>query len=48
MLTLFIEVYNADDKIAHLWRDLDLLEAYKAIDSVAAGRMPSLFCDIGI
>ena len=36
-LTLSIEVYNA-------LRDIDLLEAYKAIDSVATGRIPSLFC----
>ena len=25
-------------------RALDLLEAYKAIDSVATGKIPSLFC----
>ena len=31
---LFIEVYNADGKIAHLSRDLDLMQTYtcKAID----------------
>ena len=39
------EVYNADDKITHLWRDLDLLEAYRALDSVSTGKIPSLFCD---
>ena len=43
-MTLFIEASNADDKVAHLWRDLDLLKTYKAIDSVATGRIPSLFC----
>ena len=50
-LTLFTEVYNADDNIsftplATSLRDLDLLETYKAIDSVATGRIPSLFCVI--
>ena len=29
-------------------RDLDLLETYKAIDSVATGRIPSLFCAPGL
>ena len=47
---LFTEVYNAANKIAHLWRDvlldLDLLGTCKAIDSVATGSIPSLFCGI--
>ena len=43
-LTLFIEIYNADDKVAHLWRNLYLMKTYKAIASVATGRIPYLFC----
>ena len=44
----FIDVYKADDKIATsgatLLADIDLRTTYKAIDSVATGRIPSLFC----
>ena len=44
----FIDVRNADDKIATSGAksllDLDLVETFKAIDSVATGRIPSLFC----
>ena len=43
---VFIDVYKADDKIATsgatLLSDLDLQETYRAIDSVATGRIPSL------
>ena len=46
---VFIDVYKADDKIATsgatLLSDLDLQETYRAIDSVATGRIPSLSCD---
>ena len=46
---VFIDVYRADEKIAtstatSLW-DIDLLRTRRAIDSVATGRIPSLFCD---
>ena len=40
---VFIDVYKADDKIAT--SDIDLQRTYRAIDSVATGRIPSLFCD---
>ena len=47
---VFIDVYNADDQIATsgatLLADIDLRRTYRAIDSVAAGRIPSVFCDI--
>ena len=46
---VFIDVYKADDKIATSGTmslaDIDLRKTYKAIDSVATGRIPSLFCD---
>ena len=45
---VFIDVYKADDKIATsgatLLSDLDLQETYRAIDSAATGRIPSLSC----
>ena len=45
---LFIDVYKADDKIATSGgtslADIDLRRTYRAIDSVATGRIPSLFC----
>ena len=44
-----IDGYKADDKIATsgatLLADIDLRRTYRAIDSVATGRIPSLFCD---
>ena len=46
---VFIDVYKADDKIATSGAtplaDIDLWRTYRAIDSVATGRIPSLFCD---
>ena len=49
---VFIDVYKADDKIATsgttLLADIDQRRTYKAIDSVATGRIPSLFCGYGI
>ena len=45
---VFIDVYKANDKIvtsgATSLADIDLRRTYKAIDSVATGRIPSLFC----
>ena len=45
---VFIDVYKADDKIftsgATSLADIDLRRTYRAIDSVATGRIPSLFC----
>ena len=45
---VFIDVYKAEDKIATSGAmslaDIDLQKTYKAIDSVATGRIPSLFC----
>ena len=45
---VFIDVYQADDKIATSGAtslaDIDLQRTYRAIDSVATGRIPSLFC----
>ena len=45
---VFIDVYKADDKIAisgaTLLADIDLRRTYRVIDSVATGRIPSLFC----
>ena len=45
---LFIDVYIADDKIATSGAtslaDIDLRRTYRAIDNVATGRIPSLFC----
>ena len=44
-----MDVYKGDDKIGTsgitLLSDLDLQETYRAIDSVATGRIPSLSCD---
>ena len=46
---VFIDVYKADDKIATSGvtspADIYLRRTYRAIDSVATGRIPSLFCD---
>ena len=45
---MYIDVYKGDDNFvtsgATLLSDLDLQETYRAIDSVATGRIPSLFC----
>ena len=45
---VFIDVYKADDKIvtsgATSLSDLDLRRTYRAIGSVATGRIPSLIC----
>ena len=45
---VFIDVYKADDKIATSGAmslaDIDLGRTYRAIDSVATGKIPSLFC----
>ena len=45
---VFIYVYKADDQIstsgATSPADLDLRRTYRAIDSVATGRIASLFC----
>ena len=47
---VFIDVYKADDKIATSGTtslaDLNLRRTYRAIDSVATGRIPSLSCAI--
>ena len=47
---VFIDVYKADNKIATSGAmslaDIDLRRTYGAIDSVATGRIPSLFCGI--
>ena len=47
---VFIDVYKADDKIATSGvtslADIDLRKTYRAIDSVATGRIPSIFCAI--
>ena len=46
---MYIDVYKGDDNfvtsVATLLSDLNLQETFRAIDSVATGRMPSLFCD---
>ena len=46
---VFIDVYKADDKIATSGvtslADIDLRRTCRTIDSVATGRIPSLFCD---
>ena len=46
---VFIDVYKADDKTATSGAtslaDIDLRRTYRAIDSVATGKIPSLFCD---
>ena len=45
---VFIDVYKADDNIvtsgATSLADIDMRRTYRAIDSVATGRIPSLFC----
>ena len=45
---VFIDVYKDDDKIATSGAmslaDTDLRKTYRAIDSVATGRIPFLFC----
>ena len=45
---VFIDVYKADDKIVTSGTtslaDINLRRTYRAIDSVATGRIPSLFC----
>ena len=41
---VFIDVYKANDKIVTSLADIDLRRTYRAIDSVATGRIPSLFC----
>ena len=47
-VSVFIDVYKADDKIATSGATslagLDLKRTYRAIDSVATGRIHSLFC----
>ena len=46
---VFIDVYKADDKIATSGAtsltDINRRRTYRAIDNVATGRIPSLFCD---
>ena len=46
---VFIDVYKVDDKIATSdapsLADINLRRMYRAIDSVATGRISSLFCD---
>ena len=45
---VFIDVYKVDDKIATsgatTMADIHLQSTYRAIDSVATGRIPSLSC----
>ena len=45
---VYTDVYKVDDNFvtsgATLLSDLDLRRTYRAIDSVATGRIPSLFC----
>ena len=45
---MYIDIYKDDDNFAisgaTLLSDLDLQETYRAIYSVATGRIPSLFC----
>ena len=45
---VFIDVYKGDNNFATSGAtslsDLDLQETYRARDSVATGRIPSLFC----
>ena len=49
---VFIDVYKTDDKIATSGAtslaDIDLRRTCRAVDSVATGRIPSLFCDIAL
>ena len=46
---VYIDVYKGDDKISTSGvtslADIDLRRTYRAIDSVATGRIPSMFCD---
>ena len=46
--SVFIDVYKANDKIATFGAtslaDIELRRTYRAIDSVATDRIPSLFC----
>ena len=48
---VFIDVYKADEKIATSGAtslaNIDLRRTYRAVDSVATGRIPSLFCGCG-
>ena len=48
---MYIDVYKGGDNFvtsgATLLSDLDLQETYRAIDSVATGRIPSLLCEVG-
>ena len=45
---VFVDFYKADDKIvtsdATSLADIDLWRTYRVINSVATGRIPSLFC----
>ena len=45
---MFVDFYKADDKIATFGTtslaEIDQRRTRKAIDSVATGRIPSLFC----
>ena len=47
---MYIDVYKGDENFvtsdATLLSDLDLQETNRAIDSVATGRIPSLFCAV--
>ena len=49
---VFIDVYKTDDKLATSGAtslaDIYLRKTYKTIDSVATGRIPSLFCALGL
>ena len=49
---VFIDVYKADDKSATSGAmslaDIDLRRIYRAIGSVATGRISSLFCDYSV
>ena len=49
---VFIDVYKSNDNFATsgaaLLSDLNLQETYGAIDSVATGSIPSLFCAINL
>ena len=48
---VYIDVYKGDDNFATsgatLLSDLDLQKTYRAIDIVATGSIPSLFCATG-
>ena len=49
---MYIDVYEADDNFvtssAKLLSDLDLQETYRAIDSVATGKIPYLSCGVDL